>query len=143
MRPCPASNWLLPPASVVLAGFGSGLLTLLVYACEDLFQKLPFHWMWWPAIGAVFVGIGGIIEPRVLGVGYDTIHSLLRGELIGAVVIGSADGQGAGLVHRAWVRHVGWRAGAVADHGRRVGASLARGFLWVTPVFGPWSAWRR
>jgi H+/Cl- antiporter ClcA/CBS domain-containing protein len=72
----------------VLAGFGSGLLTMLVYACEDLFQKLPLHWMWWPAIGAVFVGVGGLIEPRVLGVGYDTIHSLLRGELVGAVVVG-------------------------------------------------------
>lgn len=72
----------------ILAGFGSGLLTMLVYAFEDLFQKLPLHWMWWPAIGAVFVGVGGIIEPRVLGVGYDTIHSLLRGELVGAVIIG-------------------------------------------------------
>jgi CIC family chloride channel protein len=72
----------------VLAGFGSGLLTMLVYACEDLFQKLPVHWMWWPALGAVFVGVGGVIEPLVLGVGYNTIHSLLRGELVGALVIG-------------------------------------------------------
>ena len=72
----------------ILVGFGSGLLTILVYAFEDLFQKLPLHWMWWPAIGAVFVGIGGIVEPRVLGVGYDTIHSLLRGEFVGAAVIG-------------------------------------------------------
>lgn len=72
----------------MLAGFGSGLLTMLVYACEDLFQKLPIHWMWWPAIGAVFIGIGGVIDPRVLGVGYDTIHSMLRGEMIGAAVLG-------------------------------------------------------
>ena len=72
----------------ILAGFGSGLLTTLVYAFEDLFQKLPLHWMWWPAIGAVFVGVGGIIDPRVLGVGYDTIHSLLRGELVGTAIIG-------------------------------------------------------
>jgi CIC family chloride channel protein len=72
----------------ILTGFASGLLTMLVYAFEDLFQKLPFHWMWWPAIGAVFVGVGGIFEPRVLGVGYDTIHSLLRGELVGAAIIG-------------------------------------------------------
>ena len=72
----------------VVAGFASGLLTMLVYACEDIFQKLPFHWMWWPAIGAIFVGVGGVIEPRVLGVGYNTIHSLLRGELVGAAVIG-------------------------------------------------------
>jgi H+/Cl- antiporter ClcA len=72
----------------VVAGFASGLLTMLVYACEDVFQKLPLHWMWWPAIGAVFIGVGGVIEPRVLGVGYNTIHSLLRGELVGAAVIG-------------------------------------------------------
>src|SRR6478672_9820551 len=55
----------------LLAGFGSGLLTLLVYWCEDLFLKLPIHWMWWPAIGAVFVGLGGWYDPRVLGVGYN------------------------------------------------------------------------
>ena len=72
----------------VVAGFASGLLTMLVYACEDVFQKLPLHWMWWPAIGAVFIGVGGVLEPRVLGVGYNTIHSLLRGELVGAAVIG-------------------------------------------------------
>ncbi|MGA9451879.1 MAG: chloride channel protein [Verrucomicrobiia bacterium] len=70
------------------AGFGSWLLTTLVYAFEDLFQKLPIHWMWWPALGAVVVGIGGLIEPRVLGVGYDTIHSLMLGQLVGEVVIG-------------------------------------------------------
>lgn len=72
----------------VLAGFGSGALTMLVYASEDLFQRLPIHWMWWPALGAVFIGVGGCLEPRVLGVGYDTIHSLLRGQLVGAVVLG-------------------------------------------------------
>ena len=72
----------------VLAGFGSGGLTSLVYACEDFFQKLPVHWMWWPAIGAVVIGLGGILEPRVLGVGYDTIHGLLRGDMIGAAVVG-------------------------------------------------------
>jgi H+/Cl- antiporter ClcA len=72
----------------ITAGLASGLLTALVYACEDLFAKLPIHWMWWPAIGGLFVGLGGWLDPRVLGVGYDTIHSLLRGELIGTVVIG-------------------------------------------------------
>jgi len=71
----------------LLVGFGSGILTELVYTAEDLFQKLPLHWMWWPAIGAVFVGIGGLIEPSVLGVGYTTIQSLLSGKLIGGVVI--------------------------------------------------------
>jgi len=72
----------------IVAGLGSGLLTTLVYACEDLFTKLPIHWMWWPAIGGLFVGIGGYLDPRVLGVGYETIHTLLRGELIGPLVAG-------------------------------------------------------
>lgn len=72
----------------ILVGFGSGLLTALVYFCEDVFLKLPIHWMWWPAIGAVFVGLGGWFDPRVLGVGYDLIHGLLRGEILGAAVVG-------------------------------------------------------
>jgi H+/Cl- antiporter ClcA/CBS domain-containing protein len=71
----------------ICAGLVSGLLTLLVYGCEDLFQKFPFHWMWWPAIGGIAVGIGGFIDPRVLGVGYETIHSLIRGEMLPAAII--------------------------------------------------------
>ena len=70
------------------AGLGSWLLTSLVYMFEDLFQKLPIHWMWWPAIGAVVVGFGGMIEPKVLGVGYNTIHALMNGEILGVLLIG-------------------------------------------------------
>jgi chloride channel protein, CIC family len=72
----------------IVAGLASGALTALVYAFEDLFMKLPIHWMWWPAIGGLFVGIGGYLDPRVLGVGYETIHALLRGELLGPLVAG-------------------------------------------------------
>jgi H+/Cl- antiporter ClcA/CBS domain-containing protein len=71
----------------VCAGLGSGLLTALVYACEDAFLKLPFHWMWWPAIGGLAIGVGGMIDPRVLGVGYETIHGLMRGEVLGAALV--------------------------------------------------------
>jgi H+/Cl- antiporter ClcA/CBS domain-containing protein len=71
----------------LVAGLGSCLLTKMVYTCEDMFQKLPMHWMWWPAIGAVVVGIGGVIDPRILGVGYDTIHALIQGRLLGAMLI--------------------------------------------------------
>jgi H+/Cl- antiporter ClcA/CBS domain-containing protein len=63
------------------AGILSTLLTLGVYAAEDTFQKLPVHWMWWPAIGGVFVGVGGLIFPQALGVGYDTIRMLLQGNV--------------------------------------------------------------
>lgn len=65
----------------VLAGLGSGVLTSLVYAAEDLFEKLPIHWMWWPAIGGLAIGIGGLIEPAALGVGYDNIRHMLAGDL--------------------------------------------------------------
>jgi H+/Cl- antiporter ClcA len=86
--PLGAEGLLIAFAVGIAAGLASGLLTSLVYLCEDLFSKLPIHWMWWPAIGGLFVGIGGWLDPRVLGVGYDTIHALLKGELFGAVVIG-------------------------------------------------------
>ncbi len=72
----------------LLAGVGAGLASQLVYGFEDLFHKLPVHWMWWPAIGGLAVGLGGLLDPRVLGVGYDLIHGLLRGELLGGALIG-------------------------------------------------------
>lgn len=72
----------------VLAGLLSAGLTAGVYAAEDAFHKLRFHWMWWPAIGGLVVGIGGLIYPQALGVGYDTIGKLLSGDVAGSVIIG-------------------------------------------------------
>jgi chloride channel protein, CIC family len=78
----------LPPTGLlgalglgIAAGLGSGALTALVYGFEDLFEKLPIHWMWWPAIGGLCIGIGGLIDPRVLGIGMGTIQSLLNGQV--------------------------------------------------------------
>ncbi|MEZ4676399.1 MAG: chloride channel protein [Caldilineaceae bacterium] len=70
----------------LVAGIVAAVVTGLVYAFEDLFHRLPIHWMWWPAIGGFCVGIGGLLDPRVMGVGYDTIHTLLRGELTGVTL---------------------------------------------------------
>jgi H+/Cl- antiporter ClcA/CBS domain-containing protein len=72
----------------LLAGGLSALLTAGVYAAEDAFTKLPVHWKWWPAIGGLAVGLGGLIFPQALGVGYDTIQSLLQGEQPRAVIAG-------------------------------------------------------
>ncbi len=72
----------------LLAGCLSSLLTVGVYAAEDSFLKLPFHWKWWPAIGGLAVGIGGLIFPQALGVGYDTIQSLLQGDVPRAIIAG-------------------------------------------------------
>src|SRR5262249_36171113 len=63
----------------VCAGLLSGLLTKILYTLEDGFEHLPIHWMWWPALGGLFVGLGGLIEPRTLGVGYGIIHDLIGG----------------------------------------------------------------
>ncbi len=75
-------------AAGLAAGVAAVVVTWMVYGFEDLFRKLPIHWMWWPAIGAVVVGVGGLVAPRALGVGYDTIGDLLRGNLVGAVLVG-------------------------------------------------------
>jgi chloride channel protein, CIC family len=72
----------------LIAGFGSGALTRLVYASEDFFARLPIHWMWWPAIGGLVVGLGGLLYPRALGVGYDVIRDLLNARLIGMFLLG-------------------------------------------------------
>lgn len=71
----------------ILAGLLSGVLTRLVYACEDGFQKLPIHWMWWPMLGGLVVGIGGLIDPRALSVGYDTISGMLQGDMLPASAV--------------------------------------------------------
>jgi len=76
----------------VVAGVLGGLLaiavTALVYFSEDTFARLPLHWMWWPAIGGAIIGVGGLIEPRALGVGYDVIDELLTGRATIALVVG-------------------------------------------------------
>ncbi|TPM38675.1 chloride channel protein [Mesorhizobium sp. B2-3-4] len=71
----------------ICAGLLSGLLTQMVYACEDGFQKLPIHWMWWPMLGGLVVGIGGLIDPRALGVGYDNIADMLDGRTIATAAL--------------------------------------------------------
>jgi CIC family chloride channel protein len=72
----------------LLAGALSAILTLGVYRAEDLFHRLPVHWMWWPAIGGLVVGLGGMIFPQALGVGYDTIGELLQGDVPKAMIAG-------------------------------------------------------
>ncbi|TCT01011.1 chloride channel protein [Paralcaligenes ureilyticus] len=74
-------GWAL--ASYILLGAVVGLLSIgvtkAVYGVEDAFEKLPFHWMWWPAIGGLVAGVVGWIEPRTMGVGYDNIDAIVSG----------------------------------------------------------------
>lgn len=70
----------------LVIGFLSLGVTKIVYFIEDTFEKLPVHWMWWPAIGGLAVGMIGFFAPKTLGVGYDNIISILSGTL-GVIVI--------------------------------------------------------
>ena len=72
----------------LVAGALSAILTGAVYAAEDAFTRLPIHWMWWPALGGLVVGLGGLVFPEALGVGYDTIGALLQGQVPGRVMVG-------------------------------------------------------
>ena len=73
---------LLGAAALGLAtGLSAWLMTQAVYRFEDAFKLLTgrLHWMWWPMIGGLIIGLGGLVEPRALGVGYGTIHAELLG----------------------------------------------------------------
>ena len=70
-----------------LVGLASVGATRAIYAIEDGFERLPLHWMWWPALGAVAVGVIGMIEPRTLGVGYEWIELILAGGIAGPALL--------------------------------------------------------
>lgn len=128
------AGWVLIGIS---AGLLSGLLTQMVYACEDAFQKLPIHWMWWPMLGGLVVGIGGLIEPQALGVGYDNIAAMLDGKTLAAAAFTL-------LVVKAIIWSValgsGTSGGVLAPlliMGGAMGAALAGILPEATPGFWP------
>jgi chloride channel protein, CIC family len=71
-----------------LVGLVAAGMSRMMYAFEDAFERLPLHWMWWPALGGVGIGIGGLIFPHGLGVGYDNIARLLTGNAPIALILG-------------------------------------------------------
>ncbi len=84
-------HWSVDLLAVVLGICGAVVAivaTRLVYLAEDAFAHLPIHWMWWPAIGGLVIGLGGLVEPRALGVGYDVIDALLTGQAALSLVVG-------------------------------------------------------
>jgi H+/Cl- antiporter ClcA len=71
----------------LICGLAAVGFSKLLYWVEDQFEKLPVDEMWWPAIGALGLGIIGFFVPRVLGVGYDTIGDILNGELAWRILL--------------------------------------------------------
>ncbi len=99
-----AASGITAAAAGALVGVFATYVTRLVYWVEDQFERLPIHWMWWPAIGAIAVGVIGVIEPRTLGVGYSNIEDALSGSfthtalaaLVGAKLVSWAIALGSG-----------------------------------------------
>jgi H+/Cl- antiporter ClcA/predicted transcriptional regulator len=138
--PVPAHPAFIGPVGLVgciVAGLAAGalsaLLTVGVYAAEDLFKRLPIHWMWWPAIGGLFVGLGGFIFPQALGVGYDTIGMLLQGNVPFSIFAGVL------LVKSAiWMISLGsGTSGGVLAPLLMMGAALGGVESLFLPHFGP------
>ena len=69
----------------VLLGAASGLLAVGlsrgIYFTEDFFGRLPIHWMWWPMLGGVAVGITGLLFPQALGVGAEHVQLMVAGQV--------------------------------------------------------------
>ena len=81
-------DYLLCLVSGLIAALLALVATVLVYASEDAFRRLPVHWMWWPAIGGLVIGVGGLIVPQALGVGYDVIGAELSGSIGLGLIVG-------------------------------------------------------
>ncbi|OBH60755.1 chloride channel protein [Mycobacterium colombiense] len=84
-------DWKIDLLALVIGACGAvvaSAATRLVYLAEDAFSRLPIHWMWWPAIGGLVIGAGGLVEPRALGVGYGVIDALLTGRATLSLIVG-------------------------------------------------------
>jgi CBS domain-containing protein len=123
---------------LVCGGMGGVLAlvaTRMVYFSEDMFKKLPIHWMWWPAIGGLIIGLGGLVEPRALGVGYDVIGTFLAGKATLPLIFGI-------LIVKTLIWSLslgsGTSGGVLAPVfmiGAALGSLLALIFPYVTPGF--------
>ena len=120
----------------LLSGLAAVLVTRALYALEDGFERLPVHWMWWPALGAVAVGLIGWWQPRTLGVGYDNITAALSGSLAvrALLLLGAAK-----LVSWAIALSSGTSGGTLAPLmtvGACLGAVLGQGIALAMPWLG-------
>jgi CIC family chloride channel protein len=85
----PGSAALVAYAAIgAVTGFVAVWVTRALFAVEDGFDRLPIHWMWWPALGGVVVGVVGWIAPDTLGVGYANIEHIVNGSLTGGALLG-------------------------------------------------------
>jgi CBS domain-containing protein len=117
-------------------GVAAVLVTRITYAIEDAFEHLPIHWMWWPAVGAVVVGVVGYFAPATLGVGYENISHIISDNLALSAV-----------VYLCLLKFISWSValgsgtsgGTLAPLftiGSGIGAVLGAGAAWLAPALG-------
>jgi chloride channel protein, CIC family len=119
-----------------LVGVASVLVTKAVYAVEDGFARLPIHWMWWPALGAIPVGLIGLVSPDTMGVGYHNIENMVSGTLAGGALIALCAWK---LVSWTLSLGSGTSGGTLAPLftiGGGIGASLAAAMTAAVPSLG-------
>ena len=126
--------------SAVFAGLLCGALVILltkgVHFFEEMFEKLPIHWMWWPAVGGLVIGLGGWIYPSALGVGYPVIQRMLNGDMAWSLVLGV-------LVVKSliWTASLGsGTSGGILAPQMMIGGGLGVGLAHVLPGIAP-GAW--
>ena len=120
----------------IIAAFVAAGLSKAVHFCEHWFEKIPIHWMWYPAIGGIGVGLGGLIFPRALGVGYSVIQQMISGDngwklLAGILIVKSA----------IWVFSLGSNtAGGILAPLLMIGGALGAALGHLMPVMstGAW-----
>jgi CIC family chloride channel protein len=120
----------------IVAAFVAAGLSKAVHFSEAMFAKLPIHWMWWPAIGGLGIGLGGLVFPKALGVGYSTVQEMITGDtawklLAGILVIKSL----------IWVFSLGSNtAGSILAPLLMIGGALGAVMGHLAPVM-PQGAW--
>jgi H+/Cl- antiporter ClcA/CBS domain-containing protein len=120
----------------IVLGVVSVLVTRAVYGVEDAFERLPIHWIWWPAMGGGVVGIVGWVSPHTMGVGYDNIDRMLQGDLVGPAAI-----MFCALKFAAWCVSLGTgtSGGTLAPLfiiGGGLGSALGTAAVWIAPTAG-------
>ncbi|OIQ77564.1 H(+)/Cl(-) exchange transporter ClcA [mine drainage metagenome] len=83
LPPATDAALLLYAAEGAVMGLFAVAMSRSIYFIEDMFEKLPLHWMWWPALGGLVVGVVGVVSPHTMGVGYENIDRVLSGQFVG------------------------------------------------------------
>jgi H+/Cl- antiporter ClcA len=87
LAPASESTLLAYSLEGIVLGLCAVIISKSIYYVEDLFEHLPIHWMWWPALGGVVVGAIGVYSPHTMGIGYENIEQILSGKFVGPTLM--------------------------------------------------------